>query len=184
MDIAAQSAGEATLRFSPTKTKVVIFTCKRNYIMPPKITLNGQAIKYSFQVLYLGLWLDHKLTWKYHIMEKLKACKKLMMAFVRANGKTWGMSPWSARYYYTAMVKASLCYLCLVWHQVCRLKTVQNKLKTFQRMAMKVMGPIWRGTPTRGLEVICNIRPLELELRKLAAEQYLRTKDFHVVPSS
>ena len=51
-------------------------------------------------------------------------------------------------------------------------------------MAIKVMGPIWRGTPTRGLEVICNIRPLELELRKLAAEQYLRTKDFHVVPSS
>ena len=49
---------------------------------------------------------------------------------------------------------------------------------------MKVMGPIWRGTPTRGLEVLCNIRPLELEMRKLAAEQYVRTKPFHIIESS
>ena len=48
---------------------------------------------------------------------------------------------------------------------------------------MKVMGPIWRGTPTRGLEVLCNIRPLELEMRRLAAEQYIRTKPFHIIDS-
>ena len=42
---------------------------------------------------------------------------------------------------------------------------------------------MWKGTPTRGLEIICNIRPLELELRKVAAEQYLRTADFHIIDS-
>merc|ERR1712029_528380 len=103
------------------------------------------------------------------------------MGLVRTSGKTWGMSPWGARYYYQTMVKSSFSYLALIWHSVCRLKSVQAKLKSFQRLALTIMGPLWRGTPTRGLEVICNIRPLELEMRKLAAEAYLRTYNFQII---
>ena len=102
------------------------------------------------------------------------------MALVNANGKTWGMSPWSARYYYLTMVRSAFSYLSFIWHHVCPLKSVQDNLKTFQRLAFKVMGPIWPGTPTRGLEVLCQVRLLELELRHMAAEQYLRTKDYQL----
>ena len=148
-----------------------------------RLKLDGVELKYCHQVLYLGLWVDHKLTWKYHLAEKIKACKKILMAFVSVTGKRWGMSPWSARDYYNTMVKTSFCYLSMIWHHVCRLGTVQKQLKSLQRLAMKVMGPIWRGTPTRGLEVLCNIRPLELEMRRLAAESYIRTKPFHIIDS-
>ena len=157
----------------------MIITRKKEYIKPPNIKLNGHDLKYVHQILYLGLWVDCKLSWKYHVTEKLKSCKKLLMAFTNVTGKTWGMAPWSARYYYITMVKAAFCYLSLIWHQVCRLSTIQQKLKSFQRLAMRVMGPIWRGTPTRGLEVICGIRPLELEMRRLAAEAYVRTLKCH-----
>ena len=125
LDMASQWAEEASLKFSAPKTKAMIITRKRNYTKPPRLKLNGVELKYCLQVLYLGLWVDHKLTWKYHLAEKIKACKKLLMAFVQITGKRWGMSPWSARYYYNTMVKTSFCYLSLIWHHVCRLSTVQ-----------------------------------------------------------
>ena len=77
IDLATQRAAEATLKFYSTKMKVMIFTRKRNYTQPPKIVLNGQELQYSSYVKYLGLWLDHKLTRKYHIAEKLgQNCQK------------------------------------------------------------------------------------------------------------
>ena len=85
--------------------------------------------------------------------ERYKSSKKLLMALVNANGKTWGMSPWSARYYYLTMVRSAISYLSFIWHHVCRLTSVQDKLKSFQCLAFKVMGPMWPGTPTRELEM-------------------------------
>ena len=36
--------------------------------------------------------------------------------------------------------------------------------------------------PTRGMEVLNYLRPLELELRKVAGEAYIRTKKFEKIP--
>ena len=71
----------------------------------------------------------------------------------------------------------------MVWHRVCRNKTVQDKLKKFQRLALKMCGPIRYSTPTRGLEVINYCRPIELELGKIAAEAYLRTMGKEKIPA-
>ena len=73
MDFAAQWAAEATMAFSHTKTKVIIFTKKRTFEHPPKLKLNGKELKYRSQVLYLGLWVDQKLSWRYHFNEKIKS---------------------------------------------------------------------------------------------------------------
>ena len=97
------------------------------------------------------------------------------MAVVKVNHPTWGVPPLCAAYYWKCCILPIFTYGALVWHRVCRNKTVQQKLKPIQRLALKMMGPLRRSTPTRGLEVINYIRPIELEMRKIAAEAYLRT---------
>ena len=67
LDMASQWTEEATMKISSTKTKAMIITRKRHFTKPPRLKLNGVELKYCQQVLYLGLWVDHKLTWKYHL---------------------------------------------------------------------------------------------------------------------
>merc|ERR1712213_130538 len=69
-------------------------------------------------------------------------------------------------------------------HHVARFKGIQAKLKRFQRLALSYFGPIRPSCPTRGMEVINYLRPLELELRKVAGEAYLRNRHFVKVPLS
>ena len=70
----------------------------------------------------------------------------------------------------------------LVWHKVARLKSIQDKMRTFQRNALMTMGNLRPSTPTRALEVACYLLPLELQLRKIACESYFRCKNFEIVP--
>ena len=86
-------------------------------------------------------------------------------------------------YAYKGMSRPQLTYGCLVWGQIARHDYVQKKLYSFQRLALKAMGPMRKGTPQRGLEVLTYTRPLELEIRKLAAEAAIRTKRYDPMPN-
>ena len=55
-------------------------------------------------------------------------------------------------------------------------------MRTFQRNALMTMGNLRPSTPSRGLEVACYLLPLELQLRKIACESYVRCKNFEIVP--
>ena len=131
----------------------------------------------------MGVYIDSKLLWKDHVDIKLKKAKKALMAVVRVNHPTWGVPPRCAAYYWKCCILPMFSYGALVWHRVCRNKTVQDKLKKFQRLALKMCGPIRYSTPTRGLEVINYCRPIELEMRKIAAEAYLRTMGKEKIPA-
>ena len=106
------------------------------------------------------------------------------MNIARVCHPTWGISPWAAVYYWKCCILPMFTYGCLVWHRVCRNKTVQNELKKFQRLALKLMGPLRRSTPTRGLEILSYCRPIELECRRIAAEAYIRTQGKEKIPSA
>ena len=98
------------------------------------------------------------------------------MSIFRVAKGTWGLSPCIIAYYYKCCIVPLLTWGCMVLGRTCKYKTIQNKLKSFQRQALKIMGPLRPSTPTRGLEIMNYIRPLELEIRKLSAEAYLRTQ--------
>ena len=181
LDFAQDWAKSAGMQFSPDKTQIIIFTRKRQYEEPKKLQIAGKPIKYSKVVKYLGIYMDSKLNMRYHLIETLKTSKKLLFSLQKTNGKKFGTSPWSTSYYYKAIVRAKVGYGGLVWHPVCRHRGIQEKMKQFQRLGLTPSGPIWGSTPTRGLEIITYLRPLELELRKQAAEAYMRTMDFQII---
>ena len=175
MDKASAWAQTKGMRFSSAKTVPVIFS-RTKYDTPNNIILNGVPLEYGKVVKYLGVYIDHKLLWNEHVNIKIKMAKKLLMNIVRVCHPTWGISPWAANYYWKSCIRPMLTYGCLVWHRVCRYKHTQKKFKSFQRMALKMMGPLRHSTPTRGLEIINYCRPLELECRRIAAEAYIRTQ--------
>ena len=54
------------LKLNVDKTKFLIFTLKRNFVIP-EIKINGINIEYVTKITYLGVILDHKLSFRDHI---------------------------------------------------------------------------------------------------------------------
>ena len=182
LDAACLWASGAGLKFSPEKSKVVIFTRKKKFDKPPKLILNGNPIKYSGSFKLLGCFLDSKLSFKMHLKEKIKAGKRALGKMVRVCSQGgWGLKPWAVNYYYKAIIRPALTFGSIIWAQVVRHKWAQDALRSYQRLALKHMGPCRRSTPTLALEMFTYTRPLELELRKTAAEAFLRTMDHQVI---
>ena len=181
MDKASAWSKSKGMKFSSSKTMPVIFS-RLKYKQPPPLVLNGVPLKYGHLAKYLGVYIDSKLTWRDHVDIKLKKAKKFLMTVARLCHPTWGVSPTAAAYYWKQCILPMFTYGCIVWHKVCRFKGVQKELKKFQRLALKMMGPLRHSTPTRGLEVINYFRPIELEVRRLAAEAYIRTNGRDLVP--
>jgi ribonuclease HI/retron-type reverse transcriptase len=174
-DLALEWGKKAGLKFSPPKTVVVLFTHKRKYNMPPPLIMEGSAIPFSNTVKYLGITLDHKLSWRPHLENKLRASKSHLLNIRNAMGKLWGLPPRMARWVFTGIVRPSLTYGALVWAKVSDCEWAIKALTRLNRLALLGMGHFRHRTPTAGLEVICDVMPLHMHIRCEAASGYVRT---------
>lgn len=180
VDRAVEWGRSTGLSFNALKTQIVIFTLKTQWKTPPLLRMGGVEIPFSSTAKYLGLTLDHKLTWNDHISDKIKKCKGLLMNLVQSIGFYWGPSPRLTKWAYTGVVLPSLMYGSLVWHRACQRKGVRNSLQRLQGLAMRCLAPQRKGSPTQGLEVILNLIPLDLLILESASKAFLRTKPLHI----
>ena len=165
-----------SLKFAPNKTEAVLFTHKKvHWHRVPEIVMGGTKIPYQTEVTYLGVTLDHKLTWKAHVDKKFDKAKKLLHKVRTAAGSLWGLSPKMALWFYTAIVRPMVTYGSIVWVKATDSVGVRGKLEKIQRLALTSMGCFRQSTPTAGLEVITHTTPLWLHVRQEAAMAYLRT---------
>ena len=63
------------LRFVPQKTAAIFFHRKKNFKEPKKLKIDGIEIDYQKQIKFLGIHLDTRLNWKYHINQKIAKAK-------------------------------------------------------------------------------------------------------------
>lgn len=68
---------------------------KKNLLEFQSLTPNGTEI--------LGIIFDHYLNWKLNIESRINACRN-------AFGKSWGLSPKSLLWLYSAVVRPIVCY--------------------------------------------------------------------------
>ncbi len=68
----------------------VLFTHKRVFFRkPPLLKVGNTELPYSNHVQFLGVELDGKLSWKRHVLEKVRIAKFKLMHVKRAIGKLW-----------------------------------------------------------------------------------------------
>ena len=68
-----------SLIFVASITNAVFFHRKKKAITPKKLTMDDKTIEYQNEVKYLGVYLDSRLTWKFHIEQKITKAKKSIM---------------------------------------------------------------------------------------------------------
>ena len=108
INIATNWAAEQELQFSSKKTKIVLFTHKRNLDLG-SLSMNGSKLVLSKKARLLCVTLDSKLTWKPHIIRITSKANTTLLQCRQIVGKTWGIKPSMMKWIYTAMIRPIGC---------------------------------------------------------------------------
>ncbi|MEL7520088.1 MAG: reverse transcriptase domain-containing protein, partial [Cyanobacteria bacterium J06553_1] len=155
---------ERNLSFSAVKSECVVFTWRRKWVLPP-LLLGGNLIQRATTVKYLGVTLDHKLSWNAHVTRRTAQATNVLCRVRRTLGSTWGLAPKLTLWAYRALVLPLLEYGSVVWVGAVRKFWIASALSKVQRLACTMITSAFPGTPTCSLEALLNLPPLPVFLR-------------------
>ena len=116
----------------------------------------------SMSVKCLGVILDSQLTWRKHVDLKVRKAQNLLWVFRRACGGAWGLGPGVVHWLYVSVIRPSVTFASLVWWPGCQTASATKKLSRIQRLTCLWITGAMRTTPTRAMEALICLPPLEL----------------------
>ena len=173
IEILEQWAEDHNLRFNIGKTKLMLFTNRRNF-SKPDIFLYGQKIEYVSQMRYLGVLIDDKLSWLPHIKKTAQKATYTLMQCRRMIGKSWGLKPKINRWLYATLVRPILAYGCISWIKSTQTKSHMIYFVKVQRKACLSILNCMSSTPTDGMEAMLNIQPIHIFIQAQGLNTYRR----------
>ena len=170
---AGRWARRAGVSFCPNKTAVMFFS-RGNFKPNKQLHLNGVPLPWSTQTKYLGITIDHNLSFLPHIEKKLAQAKKKLMVLRHVFDQTWGPHPKVTRWSYTGIVRPAITYGSIAFASKLTSKSISDRLKRIQRLALIQIAKVRPSTPTSALEIIYDVPPLDLFIKETALKTALR----------
>ena len=96
------------------------------------------------------------------------------MAYHYAITKKYGPQPLLMKRAYTTIVIPALTFGCHVFGENCLQGTIKKSLNRLNRLASLLLANVAPSTPTKGMEIIYNIMPLDILIEKRASETMSR----------
>ena len=161
------------LRFNPDKTIVVHFSRKLPQLVP-HLRVDQDYVPFSKEALYLGIILDHKLTWNRHINSKIAKGKKFLMKMSGISRAIWGPKPKLSRWVFRCVVRPMIVYGSVTWAHAIDRPALESKLRKINRLAIATYTLFPRSSPTRAVEILTDTFPLHIWLEKEALCAFIR----------
>ena len=158
------------LYFSGEKSKAMFFTKRRIPKIP--IKLNGASIELVNKHKFLGLTLDRNLTWKYHIQDLKNRCESDLRLIRIISSNNWGADAKTLRMLYISLIQSKLSYGLHLVGTTC--KTHLNTLNIIKSKALRTILGAIRCTQTDHLNIVANIKPLDIISKIQLAKYTLR----------
>ena len=141
------------------------------------MNMGGLKLTYSKNLNYLGLIINNKLNWTTHLSNQLRKVKGVIAQARKLTSMNWGLTPARLHWIYTAIVRPKISYGALVWaHSINQ--TLSKRLSETQGRFLRAISGAQTSTPTRGLEAIMGLIPLDLYLEEMATRARIRTKHY------
>jgi hypothetical protein len=161
------------LEFNANKTTTVLFTNKIKF-ENPKIIFNNTELVLSSSMTYLGIEIDAKLRWKQHINNVKTKVLRLVMNLMRFARNKFGLNKNSLKTIYKGAIVPFIAYGCPVWINALNFKYNRQKLEGIQRLVNLRVCSAYRTVSSDALNVIANTMPIDLQLKQIAAEYYVK----------
>ena len=152
---------ENGLKISALKTHAVMFTWKRKWNFSKPLTVDNNEIEMKTSTKFLGVTLDSKLNWNEHISKQCKKTKGILMQCRKAVGPTWGFTPKTMKWIYTAIARPSLTYGAVVWINGLKTKQNINLLNSVQRLGNILITGALPSSPGNALNKINDLTPID-----------------------
>ncbi len=174
LDTISEWCNDNGLKLSKLKTHTVMFTWRRNWSFSKPLRVDGTDIEMKNSTKLLGITLDNKLTWNEHVDKLQTKAKRILMQRRKAVGPTWGFTPKTMKWIYTAVVRPVLSYGAVIWLNGVKHKHNITKLNRVQRLANILITGAMPSTSTTALDKITGLIPITLWLEEEAAKAALR----------
>ena len=156
------------LKISTSKTHSVMFTRKLKWKLARPLKVHGEDLKLVESTKFLGITLDQKLSWTAHISKQSKKAKGILMMCKSALGPTWGFTPATMKWIYTAVVRPMLSYGAAIWINGLNNQSNMKALNSVQRLSHIMTTSGHPSTSLISLDKITNTLPLDLFLKEQA----------------
>ena len=143
------------LSISALKTKIVMFTWNRKWSLRP-IKVENTTLPLSNSAKFLGVTLDSKLNYNEHILNITKKATASLMQCKRAVGPTWGLTPKTCKWLYTAIIRPIMTYCASIWTRATYTKHNAIKIRRVQALALRIMTGAMPSTPFISLNLLTN----------------------------
>ena len=161
------------LRFNPDKTVVVNFS-RKFFQLVPHLRVGDVYVPFSKHAVYLGVTLDHRLTWRKHLDDRIARSKKYLLKINNISKAIWGPKPKLSRWVFRCIVRPMFSYASVVWAHSIDTPALEQRLRRINRLALSTYTMFPRSTPTRGVELLTDTFPLHLWLEKEALCAFVR----------
>ena len=170
---------EHGLTFNALKTEVIIFSksTEKKVEYPNKLVVGNERIEFSKRAKYLGMYVDSRLNWTYHIEKKIEKAKQTLFMLRNATSKKWGPKPTYMKWMFNAVVKSRITYGSIVSGFSLRTKRVGTMVNKVNHLAVSMIANTRRTTPRLALELIYDLPPLDLVLKYEGLASLARNKD-------
>ena len=153
------------LEIAPHKSQVIKFGAPLKRL--PVIRCDGNTIPAVHETPYLGVQLDDKLSYDKHIKGSLARAESAMQKVLTIS-KRYQIPPQAAWRYCTCIFLTIASYGCTAFAKAYERVAMKNAAGVYQRRVLRRMTRAYSTTPVDSLQVVCNIPPLDLEIRARA----------------
>lgn len=127
------------IAINPTKTEAKIFTL-RNPAQPQNLNVSGHDISWNpadQAIKYLGVYLDRKLNWKFHINKKLNLAYAVLSKLYPILNRRSSLQRKNSILLYKSILRPILLYACPIWSTSS--PSTMKKLQTFQNKLLRII---------------------------------------------
>lgn len=127
------------IAINPNKSEAKIFSLRRN-VDPPNLKIINQDVVWNPSdqaIKYLGVYLDKKLNWNFHVNKKLNSAYATLSKLYPILNRKTSTKIKSGLLIYKSILRPILLYACPIWGTAS--PTAIKKLQVFQNKVLRII---------------------------------------------
>lgn len=147
------------LNFSPTKSKSIIFSRRRIQPVVNNLNIENTNIVFEARIKYLGVWLDNKLNWNFHIRHIKRKTQSSLNILRMLSHTKWGANKLVLLRIFKSLLTSKILYGSIAYSSA--RKTTLKSLNTIYNQGIRLSTGALRTSPIESLICESGLLPIE-----------------------
>ena len=135
----------------------------------PELRLKPKSV-----IRWLGVWLDTRLLFKFHVEKKIADADRVLSSMIRLSNTERGLGFQAMRQLYIACITSIADYGVPVWWKKDKQRHLLDKYQALQNKALRRVLGAFKSSPIKAMEIEASLPPPVIRFQKLCQNYALR----------